>query len=179
MGERPPSLPCPPPEAVPLEAQAIAAGEVGDSAPGSAAMAEALHAPFTAGELVAAIRRTHGRACVVGPLKPTVLKRLAPLMAPILADMFCACASWVGRLPWWWAVSCISPRSGSSGPVCGVVHGRSASSLAALFAVTVTSWQSFPVPSAPCMTDTILLSGSPALTLSQSFPWQRVWPSAP
>ena len=27
--------------------------------------------------------------------------------------------------------------------------------------------------------DTILLSCSPALTLSLSFPWQRVWPSAP
>ena len=40
LGERPPSLPCPPPEAVPLEAQATAAGEVGDSAPGAAAMAD-------------------------------------------------------------------------------------------------------------------------------------------
>ena len=29
-------------------------------------------------------------------------------MAPVLADMFCACAR-VGRLPWRWAVSCISP----------------------------------------------------------------------
>ena len=44
---------------------------------------------------------------------------------------------------------------------------------------TDTSWQPFPVPSAPCMTDTILLSCSPALTLSLSVPWQRVWPSAP
>ena len=58
--------------------------------------------------LEAVIRRTRGRACVVCPLKPTVLKLLAPLMSPVLADMFCACAR-VGHLPWRWAVSCISP----------------------------------------------------------------------
>ena len=73
LGDWPPSLPCPPAAAVPLEAQATAAGEAGDPAPGSAAMAKALHAPFTAGEVEAAIRHTRGRACVVGPLKPTVL----------------------------------------------------------------------------------------------------------
>ena len=66
-----------------------------------------MHPPLTAGEEEAAIRRTRMHACVVGPLKPTVLKHLAQLMAPILADILCACAR-VGRLPWRWAVSCIS-----------------------------------------------------------------------
>lgn len=44
--------------------------------------AESLHAPFTAAEVAEAIKRTRGRACVVGPLKPVLLKYVALYYGP-------------------------------------------------------------------------------------------------
>ena len=110
LGERPPALPVPPP-CDDMGAAAAATGEApsaSDSAAPVAGAAAALETPFTTGEVEEAIRRTRGRASVVGPLKPVVLKRVAPLLAPALVDMFAACAR-VGCLPWRWAISCISP----------------------------------------------------------------------
>ena len=60
-----------------------------------------------------------------------------------------------------------------------LLAGRPAPLRHSLLLQTATSWQPFPMLSAPCMTDTVVLSCSPALTLSLSFPWQRVWPFAP
>ena len=109
-----------------------------------------------------------------------VQRRVVPAEAAGAA----ALAMWRMALAMWRMLrmpSCTAPAQrlfGASLRSCSQA-GRPARLRHSLRLQTATSWQPFPVPSAPCMTDTILHSGSPALTLSMSFPWQRVWPSAP
>ena len=124
LGERPPALPVPPPldseetAGGPQGAAAQPAGQPEMHARGPLGAATPLGTPahtdatpadqFTAAQVEAAIRRTRNRAAVVGPLKPIVAKRVAPLLAPVLADLFTACAR-VGSLPDFWAYSAITP----------------------------------------------------------------------
>ena len=111
LGEQPPALPvpcaCAPPVPPPGDAEGAAAAA---AQPGTAA---ATHTPphhheFTPTQVEAAIRRTRNRASVVGPLKPVVAKRFAAMLAPVLADLFTACAR-VECLPDFWACSAITP----------------------------------------------------------------------
>lgn len=114
LGEPPPALPVPPPP--PAGAVQLGGSQGPTDTPPAASQpaavtpeaAAALQAPFSTAEVDAAIGRTRNRAAVVGPLKPPVLKRVRTVMAPVLADLFNACAR-VGCLPGCWAVSAITP----------------------------------------------------------------------
>ncbi len=147
LGEPPPALPLPPP----MGAEGAAAGEPMGAPPGGQRVppasqpglpADAVPHEFTPAEVEAAIRRTRNRASVVGPLKPIVAKRAAHLLAPVLADLFSACAR-VGQLPDFWACSSIAPipKPGADSSQCSGHRGIAVGTLPAKLYASVLERQ--------------------------------------
>ena len=122
---QPPTLHVPQPPDLPAEQPNDAASPTPDAA-------AALNAPFTAAEVEIAIGRTKNRVSVVGPLKPPVLKLVRTVVAPVLAELFNACAR-IGSLPCSWASSIITaiPKTDTISKECGDYRGIAVGTLPA------------------------------------------------
>lgn len=128
LGAEPQPLPVPPPGPAP--------GPDALQEPTPSQPEGSLNTPFTEADVLEAVRKTKNGKVVVGPLKPVVLKRVAPLLASALAALFNACVR-VGRLPPAWALSAITPipKAGCDTNICDGYRGIAVGTLPAkLFA---------------------------------------------
>lgn len=97
-----------------------------------------LNQPFTAAEVVEGIEKLRQRKSVLGFLKLEFLTPIAPVLAPILAELFNACAR-LGRLPHAWALGAITPllKPGGNPCDCGSYRGITVGTLLAKLYATI------------------------------------------
>jgi len=97
-----------------------------------------LNRPFSAAEVVEGIEMLQQRKSVLGFLKLEFLKPIAPVLAPILAELFNACAR-LGRLPHAWALGAITPllKPGGNPCDCGSYRGITVGTILAKLYATV------------------------------------------
>ena len=137
---------CAPPSTVASLTSNAGPTEHNDPFAGSHPDNAALNQPFTAEEVTGGIEALQQRKSVLGFLKLEFLKPVAPVLAPILAELFNACAR-VRGLPQAWALGAISPllKPGGTPTDCSSYRGITVGTLMAkLFATIVnkrvTKW---------------------------------------
>ena len=111
----------------------------------AAADGSELNQPFTAAEIVGVVSKLRRGSATLGFLSVEALRAAAPLLAPVVAALFNACAQ-VGSLPPAWALCAITPihKSGSKtepGNYRGIAVGSVLAKMyATLFNCRLTSW---------------------------------------
>lgn len=106
----------------------------------------ALNLPFTAEEVVAGMGKLQTRKSVMGFLRLDFLKPVAATLAPILAELFNACAR-LRRMPQAWAVGAITPllKPGGTATDCNSYRGITVGTLIAklyalLLDIRISKW---------------------------------------